>query len=467
MINWWEGIVFKRFVAQISLLITVLLTIYALLYVYLPIYNYDTQLKNSMIEIDNFEKDLKNLSIENTKQFLHDYYSKTEIKFTIYDSDNNLLFPILELNDTPSYLKHISIQNLDKPYIFQNTISFHNNKYKIIYRIPIQSKSDTRDALGKFLLYTTLLSFLISLLASFLFAKSVTKPIVTIYKGANKFEQLDFSKKIDINGKDEIGKLADNLNNMSQNLKNVLSELRLANNKLENDAKRIELEEEKRKNLIMAISHELKTPVASVMGQLEAMIENIGPFKDRDFYLKKSYQIMGDMQVMIDEMLDITKMERIQIGDLTMKNTNISSLVHKIISKQKNYFSDDIQVELSIEENLYAVTEQTIITKSIDNIIKNAFKYCDSNNIVEITLKKMDHHISLSVYNTATQLTNKQLKHVFDPLYRIDASRQRFSGGSGMGLYIVDINFKKLNISYSMINYRQGILFKIEIPDFI
>lgn len=464
MISWWRGIVFKRFIAQMTLLIAILLTIYGLLYVYLPIYNYDSQLKNSMVEIDAFEKELKKSDAEDTKQFLYSYYAETNIKFTIYDLNNSIVFPILELNNTSGYLKNSSIKNLDKPYIFENLIVFNGQNYKIIYRIPIQSKLETRNILGKFLVYITLFSLLISLIASFLFAKSVTRPIVTIYKGATKFEQLDFSNKITIASKDELGQLANNLNSMSQNLQNVLTELKLANKKLASDAKRIELEEAKRKNLIIAISHELKTPVASVMGQIEAMIENIGPFQDRDFYLKKSYMIMEDMQVMIDEMLDVTKMDHIKISDLTMSMINLSSLIHSIIARQKNYFSDDIQVEISIEDNLYTLTEQTMITKALDNIIKNAFKYCDSNKKVKITLKKKDDRIHLYVYNTAQPLTNKQLKHVFDPLYRVDTSRQKFSGGSGMGLYIVEINFKKLNIHYGIKNHKKGVLFEVEIP---
>lgn len=464
MISWWRGIVFKRFIAQMTLLIAILLTIYGLLYVYLPIYNYDSQLKNSMVEIDAFEKELKKSDAENTKQFLYSYYAETNIKFTIYDLNNSIVFPILELNDTSGYLKNSSIKNLDKPYIFENLIVFNGQNYKIIYRIPIQSKLETRNILGKFLVYITLFSLLISLIASFLFAKSVTRPIVTIYKGATKFEQLDFSNKITIASKDELGQLANNLNSMSQNLQNVLTELKLANKKLASDAKRIELEEAKRKNLIIAISHELKTPVASVMGQIEAMIENIGPFQDRDFYLKKSYMIMEDMQVMIDEMLDVTKMDHIKISDLTMSMINLSSLTHSIVARQKKYFSDDIQVEISIEDNLYTLTEQTMITKALDNIIKNAFKYCDSNKKVKLTLKKKDDRIHLYVYNTAQPLTNKQLKHVFDPLYRVDTSRQKFSGGSGMGLYIVEINFKKLNIHYGIKNHKKGVLFEVEIP---
>ncbi len=464
MIKWWRKITFRRFIEQMSLIITILLTVYVSFYVYFPIYNYNNQLQNSMIEISDFEKDLEKLTIEDSKFFLLTYYSKTNLTFTIYDINNRIIFPNLEATKIPNYLKNTPIKNLNMPYIFENSITLDGKKFKIIYRIPLQPKYETRKILGKFLVYITFFSTFLSLLVSILFARAVSKPIVTIYNGATKFEELNFSEKIDITSKDELGQLASNLNSMSQNLQNVLSELKSANKQLEQDSKRIELEETKRKNLIIAISHELKTPVASVMGQIEAMIENIGPFQDRDLYLKKSYTIMEDMQVMINEMLDITKMDHITIGDLTMSTINISSLATNVVSRQRKYFSDDIQVELSIEDNLYAFTEQTMITKAIDNIINNAFKYCDTNKKVKIILKKKKNNIHLYVYNTSNPLTTEQLKHLFDPLYRIDASRQKFSGGSGMGLYIVEINFKKLNIHYNIKNHKQGILFEVDIP---
>lgn len=223
----------------------------------------------------------------------------------------------------------------------------------------------------------------------------------------------------------------------------------------------------RRKEFIGAISHDLKTPITVISGQLEGMIYNVGKYKDRDLYLKKSYEITQEMKTLVDEMMEISKheifnkdsdREEIYINDLVRKSID----KHRFISEQKNI---NIITNFRNSKNIYAnKTDMNIV---LNNIISNAILYSPENNTVVITVNEVNNSFNsstviLTVENTGVSLTKEQLTKIFDPLYRVESSRNRNTGGSGFGLYFVSTILDDHGFYYKMFSRENSTVFTIE-----
>ena len=120
---------------------------------------------------------------------------------------------------------------------------------------------------------------------------------------------MDFTVNFSNERKDEIGILSDNLDNLSNQLSAALEDLKIANIKLEEDVKKEKQLEEQQLSFFSAVSHELKTPITILKGQIQGMLYNVGGYKDRDKYLQKSYQVTKRMENLVQEILSISKIK--------------------------------------------------------------------------------------------------------------------------------------------------------------
>ena len=149
-------------------------------------------------------------------------------------------------------------------------------------------------------LLLTLLVF--SLLCAFGYSRYITRPIVRLSGIAGRMAQLDFHWECGERRRDEIGQLGRSLDEMARRLSAALAELESANRALRREV-------EQRTAFFSAASHELKTPVTILKGQLSGMLEGVDIYKDRDKYLLRSLQVTGRMENLIREMLEISRMQ--------------------------------------------------------------------------------------------------------------------------------------------------------------
>ena len=225
-----------------------------------------------------------------------------------------------------------------------------------------------------------------------------------------------------------------------------------------------EREEEKtRKEFIATISHELKTPITIISGQLEGMIYNIGKYKDRETYLKKSYDCTQELKALVDEMMEISKSEILE-KDLKLEVINLSDLLKDLVNRQ-NYLIDEKNLELNykVEKNLIIKVDKEKIIKVINNLINNAIKYSPSGEkiIIKAFKSKASKTVVLEIENTGVTIEEKYLSEVFNPFFRVEKSRNRKTGGSGLGLYIVSQILKSHNLYYKMEGKKNSVLFTI------
>ena len=165
------------------------------------------------------------------------------------------------------------------------------------------------EALGRVAPWLALALLAFSLLCAFGYSRYITRPIVRLNGIAGRMAELDLQWVCGERRRDEIGQLGRSLDKMARRLSAALTDLETANQALRGEVARERELDRQRMAFFSAASHELKTPVTILKGQLAGMLEGVGVYQDRDKYLLRSLQTTGRMERLIGEMLSISRME--------------------------------------------------------------------------------------------------------------------------------------------------------------
>lgn len=286
----------------------------------------------------------------------------------------------------------------------------------------------------KMLPLAAVLILAISSLSAWFCSRVIVKPVLQISNVSKRMAQLDMTWHCSTGRTDELGTLADSLNTLSQRLTQTMGELESANARLREDIAASRTLEKQRRDFFAAASHELKTPITILKGQLESMMLGIGDYRNHDKYLPQALDAVESMEQLIGELLTITKMEAgIPESSFThealgpLLGTCIAELEPLAAEKQITIDTQEINETVSISVN------KQLFRKAVSNILSNAVRYSPAGQHIIITLTDS----ALTVENTGVTIAKEDLPSLFTPFYRADKSRNRKSGGSGLGLYIV------------------------------
>lgn len=311
------------------------------------------------------------------------------------------------------------------------------------------------EAMKKTLPFLALLILGVSLLTSFFYAKWITRPIVDISHIAARIAALDFSSRWAQRRTDEIGALGDSLNTLSDNLSGALTELKAANERLQQDMERERDMERQRSAFFSAASHELKTPVTILKGQLSGMLAQIGVYRDRNKYLARALQVTGRMESLIKEILIIS---RIEAGSFVLKTdtVNLSELIKRQLELDEELLQQKaLHIEKHMASDVTIRGNQDLLTNALNNVLMNAILYSLQGAHIRIAL---DAHM-MTIENTGVSIPEEALPQLFTPFYRVEQSRNRQFGGSGLGLYLVRLILELHNTSCEIKNSEDGVVF--------
>ncbi len=304
-----------------------------------------------------------------------------------------------------------------------------------------------------------------SVLCSMFYSRYITRPIVRISDISQHMAGLDFSWKCSEKRRDEIGVLGRNLNDLSEHLSAALCDLQEANEALRQDIDRERELEHQRLAFFSAASHELKTPVTILKGQLTGMLEGVDVYRDRDKYLAKALGVTGRMEGLVQEILTVSRMESngfelkkqpVDLCELVLKHLD---LVGELILQK------EMELDTSLEPVPVIYADSLLVKKVLDNILSNAIFYAPDGAKLSVILKKTAEGVALSVENGGSHIPEESLPHVFEAFYRAEASRNRRTGGSGLGLYIVKMILDRHGAGYGIENTATGVRFwmKLEV----
>ncbi len=340
-------------------------------------------------------------------------------------------------------------------------IAFSDSKTE--YMLVLSSLTRTAEQISSLMLHflpaIILIIVLLSIFSALICSRVIVDPIVKISNISKQMTELDMTWRCNIDRSDEIGVLASSLNTMASRLQATMAELESANVQLTADVKKFQALEEQRRNFFAAVSHELKTPLTILKGQIENMILGYGDYQNHEKYLPEALKATEDIAYLVKEIISISKMESMDLRD-TLRDVSLLSSVNETIenllpiAKGKN-----IQIHQNIKSDICVSVNRNLWNKALSNIIGNAIRHSPRGEEVFIFLQSLEQGNALIVENTGVFLSDADLPYMFTPFYRTDKSRNKATGGSGLGLYIVKTILDLHGMGYSIQNTPKGVAF--------
>lgn len=301
-------------------------------------------------------------------------------------------------------------------------------------------------------------TLLLSFLSAWFCSRLIVTPVLQISSVSKRMAQMDMTWHCETGRTDELGTLARSLNTLSERLTQTMGELEAANRQLRQDIAASRTLEKQRRDFFAAVSHELKTPVTILKGQLESMALGIGDYQNHEKYLPQTLAAVESMEQLIREVLAITKMES-GIPESSFTQEALAPILRTCIAELQP-FAEEKQIAIDIQQMNEAVSasvNKRLFQKAITNVLSNAVRYSPEGQRMVVTLTGD----ALTVENTGVTIGEDDLPLLFTPFYRADPSRNRKSGGSGLGLYIVKTILDLHHLACKMENTENAVRFTI------
>ncbi|MBP7552695.1 MAG: HAMP domain-containing histidine kinase [Spirochaetes bacterium] len=326
-------------------------------------------------------------------------------------------------------------------YFFEITreISFSENlPFK---SIQLSIKLNYYQIILKSLLLGTLIATIILIPFIIFFSNSIVKPILKISKGSKQIAEGNLGVQVEYDSEDEVGELARTFNYMSNELTNI---------------KKI------RDDLLATISHELRTPLARIKGYTELMLDLKLKKMEQDVYYKSILQEVDFLNNMIGEILEISRLE-LNKESLFPEETDFGYFLENLKKEtdvQKTI--QNVEYVFDYEYGLFCSIDVEKVYRVFQNIMHNSIK-AKADKIL-ISAKKENDWIIIKIVDNGIGIPADQLEIVFEKFYRVDKSRDRKTGGFGLGLAICKgiIKEHKGEIFFSKV--EKGTQLNIKLP---
>ena len=335
-----------------------------------------------------------------------------------------------------------------------------DNGYLFMLRSALEGIRESVSISNHFLAYVGSVAVLVSVLLVIWLSNRVTKPILELAKISERMKELDFEAKYTGNDKTEIAILGNNINELSEALEETISELRTANNELLKDIERKDQVDEKRREFLSNVSHELKTPIALIQGYAEGLKEGISEDPEsRAFYCDVIVDEASKMNALVKKLLTLNQLEA---GNeiVNMERFDVTALVKNYIASADILIRQkEISVRMDDYEPVYVWGDEFRVEEVFMNYFTNAINYAGDEKIIDVKIRRIDSRVRVSVFNTGNPIPQESVGHLWDKFYKVDKSRTREYGGSGIGLSIVKAIMESMNREYGVINYDNGVEF--------
>ena len=427
----------KMFIQIFSVLAVIILLIHSLVFFIFPKTYLETRKEEITVKADEISANLNGKDLASVKQSL-DFYSKSsDIKAFVNDNvkdnevpiENNIgIDPSSDNNSLIIEEREITLKDSEK--VFVQFVSTAN------------MKKDAKELSLKFLPFSLSISFLFSIVVSLIYAKAIKNNIQEIKNVTDKMMELDEGARLNVDSKNEVGELKDQINNLYFTLLDSIDDLEIKNKEI------LKLEKLKY-DFFRGASHELKTPLASLKIILENMKYNIGKYKDRDYYIDNCIEIVDGLNQNISQILSISSLEHLKDDE---ENLRINDILVDVLDKYKVMAS---QKNIAIENGV--ADEEIYIGRSalkiiLSNLVSNAVKYTKDGGFINIGVSDDWFYIE----------NNYEKNFDIDRIFNVEFNSSK-ENSNGLGLYIVRNLLLNYNLNYDVSKTQEKFIFKIEL----
>lgn len=282
---------------------------------------------------------------------------------------------------------------------------------------PVTGINRAAQALETLLAYALLTGLITAALLSFMMSRSLTRPLANISIAAERFASGDFTSRTAIAGNHELGLLGHTFNNMADRIARI---------------------DHNRREFLDTVSHELKTPVASIQALSEALLDGlVANEAERRRYLHNIGNQARSIGSLITDLLDLSQLEQ---GSLSIKPTAIP--VQAFFQEEHSKYepllaSKNLTLQFEMPSMSVAVlADPNRLSQVLANLLSNAIRYAPEDSTITLTVAAARHRLRFSLTDVGPGISPKDLPHIWERFYRSDSARSRSDGGSGLGLAV-------------------------------
>ncbi|OGN98988.1 MAG: hypothetical protein A2Y89_00155 [Chloroflexi bacterium RBG_13_51_18] len=323
----------------------------------------------------------------------------------------------IPISATGQVLEIIMPQRKGKPWVSTITPDTAGTLYVVHGEFPNINQAAlqiTFESIGRFFIFGGLVAIAIAILLTFLLSRRILSPVKALIGATRRFGRGDFSHRVDYKDKGELGELASSFNSMADDLERI---------------------ERLRRNMVADVAHELRTPLSNLKGYLEAISD--GVIKPDESTIRSLNEEASSLSRLV---ADLQELSLADAGELkmTIQPENINDLIYETVNAlQPKAAAKDLKLitDLSTELPELNIDAQRI-KQVLYNLLDNAIAHTGKGGTITAAAKHQNNMVSISVSDTGEGIPTEELPMIFERFYRVDKSRARTTGGSGLGLTI-------------------------------
>jgi histidine kinase len=264
------------------------------------------------------------------------------------------------------------------------------------------------------LIIALIAAMVFAIVVSWIFSRSIIAPVSDMTAASQRIADGHYGERVQLRGADELGQLAGRFNQMAEKLEQV---------------------ESMRRRLIGDVTHELRTPLTAIKGSLEGLMDGVLPATEETY--QEIHREAERLNRLVDDLQELSRVEA-HAYELDLRELDVSALIKTVIKRMQFQF-DDKHIVLTASlppQPMHVHADEDRILQVLTNLLGNALNYTLAGGQVTIVVEPVGKQARFSIQDTGIGIPPEHLPHIFDRFYRVDKSRSRAHGGSGIGLTI-------------------------------